>query len=457
MSKPILLLSAPVFNRSGYGDLSTEIARSLIRQDKYDLRLIIQRWGQCQKKHFAEELVNPIDKELFGKILKKPLENQPDIFMQITIPNEFLMVKPPTEHTPPQYQRVGKFNIGVTAGIETDVANPDFIEGLNRMDLNIVTSKFVKDVFENTRIPVKMQDGSEAVLGCSRPIEVCFWGADTNIFKKTDEHVQSVDEEMDKIPEDFAFLFVGQWTSLANYNDRKDISNLVKTFTKAFIDEDKKPCLILKTNGINFSVTDRYKMLQLIHAVQSEFGTKSLPNVYLMHGELNEVELNALFNHPKVKCHISFTHGEGFGHPLLLQTLSGKPLLVSDWSGHKDFLNERYTSFLPGTLDRVPDLARTPWTNPNSRWFNVSYSLAEEKMQNMYTYYPNEKIMKKAESLRKENMEKFSIDAMDKRLWSILESNIPSFDKMKDFVLPELKPINGVNAPSLQENTEAKV
>lgn len=452
MAKPILLLSAPVFNRSGYGDLSTAIARSIIKQDKYDLRLVIQKWGQCQKKHFAEELVNPIDKEIFGKILKEPLQKQPEVFMQITIPNEFLMVRPPTESTPPAYQRVGKFNIGVTAGIETDIATPEFVEGMNRMDLNIVTSKFVKDVFENTKIPVRLQDGTNAVLRSEKPIEVCFWGADTKVFRKTDNHVKTVDDEMDSIPEDFAFLFVGQWTSLSNYNDRKDISNLIKTFTRAFINSEKKPCLILKTNGINFSVIDRFKMLQLIHEIQSEFKDQNVPNVYLMHGEMSELELNALFNHPKVKCHISFTHGEGFGHPLLLQTLSGKPVLVSDWSGHKDFMNERYATLLPGTIDQVPEKARTPWTHPNSKWFNVSYSLAEEKIQNMFNYYPNEKVMKKAESLRLENMEKFSIEAMDTRLWEILDKHIPSFEKMNDFVLPELKPVDGVAAPSIPSN-----
>ena len=49
--------------------------------------------------------------------------------------------------------------------------------------------------------------------------------------------------------------------------------------------------------------------------------------------------MNSLFNHPKVKAHLSFTHGEGYGHPLLLASLSAKPVFVSRWSGHLDFLN----------------------------------------------------------------------------------------------------------------------
>ena len=42
-----------------------------------------------------------------------------------------------------------------------------------------------------------------------------------------------------------------------------------------------------------------------------------LPNVYLLHGDLTDEEMNQLYNHPKVKAHLTFTHGEGFGRPLL--------------------------------------------------------------------------------------------------------------------------------------------
>ena len=185
---------------------------------------------------------------------------------------------------------------------------------------------------------------------------------------------------------------------------------------------------------------DRFRMLQMIHEVQKDFG-EECPNVYLLHGELNEYEMNALFNHPKVKCHISFTHGEGYGHPLLLQTLSGKPLLVSDWSGHKDFLNPEYANFLQGTVDPVPDNCTNQWIVKGSKWFNVSYNLAEDKMKNVFQYYDKGKYQERAEKLRLENMEKFSLDAMDKRFWEILDKNIPSFASTNDFVVPELKPV----------------
>ena len=64
-----------------------------------------------------------------------------------------------------------------------------------------------------------------------------------------------------------------------------------------------------------------------------------MPNVYLLHGDLTDKELNSLYNHNKVKVHITFTKGEGFGRPLLEASLTGKPIIAPGWSGHMDFLN----------------------------------------------------------------------------------------------------------------------
>ena len=60
-------------------------------------------------------------------IARENITQQPDIFIQVSVPNEF--------------QPVGKYNIGVTAGIETTAVSPEFVQGANKMDLLITTSK----------------------------------------------------------------------------------------------------------------------------------------------------------------------------------------------------------------------------------------------------------------------------------------------------------------------------
>ena len=373
MNKPLCVIQAPVFSRSGYGDWSREVAKSVLRYGKYDLKIATTKWGNNPIKRFQDDLDfnDPLNLALFDKMLKEPLNRQPDLFIQISIPNEF---KP-----------IGKYNIGMTAGIETTAAAGEWIEGLNKMDMNVVTSRHSKKVFDDADYTKEFQDGSgrKEQLRSTKPMEVCFWGANTDIYKITDQKVDSVEKVMSTIPEQYAFLFVGQWTHDHPFFDRKDIGNLIKTFLNAFKDRPNKPCLILKTSGTNYSKMDKDAILKKIRIVESQV-QGDLPKIYLIHGELNDVEMNALFNHEKVKCHISFTHGEGFGHPLLLASLSGKPLLVSDWSGHLDFLSTNKDCLLPGRVELIPAGSANQWLIKESAWFNVSYSLAEERMKQYY-------------------------------------------------------------------------
>jgi len=152
-----------------------------------------------------------------------------------------------------------------------------------------------------------------------------------------------------------------------------------------------------------------------------------------------------LLNHEKIIAHVSFTHGEGYGHPLLLSTLSGKPLLAPNWSGHLDYLNPSLSNLLPGNLVDVDKKSVNQWIIKESKWFKVSYSLAEDKMKQVYFARKSDKFTKNSELLRKENMENFSMSAMDTRLWSILDKYVPRFAVENAFVLPKLKPINNTS------------
>jgi hypothetical protein len=433
MNKPLCVIQAPVFSRSGYGDWSREVAKSVLRYGKYDLKIATTKWGNNPIKRFQDDLDfnDPLNLALFDKMLKEPLNRQPDLFIQISIPNEF---KP-----------IGKYNIGMTAGIETTAAAGEWIEGLNKMDMNVVTSRHSKKVFDDADYTKEFQDGSgrKEQLRSTKPMEVCFWGANTDIYKITDQKVDSVEKVMSTIPEQYAFLFVGQWTHDHPFFDRKDIGNLIKTFLNAFKDRPNKPCLILKTSGTNYSKMDKDAILKKIKIVQSQV-QGDLPKVYLIHGELNDIEMNALFNHEKVKCHISFTHGEGFGHPLLLASLSGKPLLVSDWSGHLDFLSTNKDCLLPGRVELIPAGSANQWLIKESAWFNVSYSLAEERMKQYY-FSMSQRIKDNALTLANHNAEHFSTQAMDKTLHAIFEKYVPEFAVEQKIVIPQLK----MNVPSV--------
>jgi hypothetical protein len=435
MSKPLCIFQSPIWTRSGYGDLGLALAKSLLRYDKYDLMIVPTRWGGCSRKYLSSDITDPVEQELFKRIIRQPINKQPDLFIQCSIPNEF---QPPA-----------KYNIGITAGIETTIARPDWIEGLNRMNFNIVTSNHAKKVFEDAVYQKNEQNqptGQE--LKSLKPMEVLFWGADLSIYGNDKSFEPRVEQELSVIKEDFCFLFVGQWTSGGLFSDRKDIGNLIKTFLTTFSNMGlkTKPALIIKTSGAAICNMDKHDMINRLKSVKAiveqERKTTDLPNVYILYGELTESEMNALYNHPKIKAHVSFTHGEGFGHPLLLSTLSGKPLLVSNWSGHLDFLDTKYCKLLNGEVKQLPPDCANEWLIKESGWFTVNYLKAGESMKNCFHFYKPH--LELAEKLRQRNVEEFSIQAMDKKFHAMLDKYVPKFATETKLILPKLRKVNTV-------------
>jgi hypothetical protein len=442
MSKPVCIFQSPIWTRSGYGDLGMTIAKSLVRYDKFEVHLVPTRWGGCSRKFLGEHISDPEEQQLFSKVLRQPLQKQPEIFIQCSIPNEF--------------QPVGKYNIGITAGIETTMTRLDWIEGLNRMNLNLVTSAHAKTVFDEADFKKETQGQPTVQIKNIKPMEILFFGADTRIYKKTNNILPTVEVELNKIEEDFCFLFVGQWTHGDLFSDRKDIGNLIRVFMETFKDQGAKPkpALIVKTSGAAICNMDKYEMINRLKAIkvhiENQLQTKDIPNVYLLHGDLTEMEMNSLYNHPKVKAHVSFTHGEGFGHPLLLSTLSGKPLYVSNWSGHLDFLAPSMANLLDGKVDKIAPSCVNEWLIADSSWFTVDYPKAADKLRESFYYYNN--TLAKAEQLRAYNAEHFSTVAMDTKLHAMLDKYVPKFAIETKLVLPKLKKIGltGVQSANSQ-------
>ena len=129
--KPFLIFQGPVTTRSGYGDHARDLLRSIIAMDKYDIKVISMRWGNTPMNALEEN--NPEHQEIAKRIARQNITKQPDVFIQISVPNEF--------------NPVGKYNIGVTAGIETNAVSADFLQGANKMDLIVTTSEHSKAGF----------------------------------------------------------------------------------------------------------------------------------------------------------------------------------------------------------------------------------------------------------------------------------------------------------------------
>jgi glycosyltransferase involved in cell wall biosynthesis len=434
MSKPVCLVTAPVATRSGYGAHSRDIVRSLIKLDKYDVKIWSVPWGNTPQN--ALDSTDSNDTQIIERLLSEPrLEDQPELHIHITIPSEF--------------QTYGKYNIGITAGLETTACPPLWIQGMNRMNMNIVPSTFVKDVFN--KIQFDIQDDKtgqkQGILKNEKPIEVLFEGADTSIFGKTNEFSTELVSEMEKIEEDFCFLYVGHWLQGDVGKDRKDTSMLVKVFCETFKNMKKQPALIMKTSSAGFSVIDRENMLNKINILKSQTNGKC-PNIYLVHGDFTDDEMNQLYNHPKVKAHVSFTHGEGFGRPLLEASLSEKPIIASNWSGHLDFLGKNAV-LLDGSMEKVTkDSFPEEFFVEGSEWFTVNYKKASDTFRKLYRSY--KKYTPNSKRLGIHNYKTFSLDNMTTELGTMLDKYVPEFPKQVKLELPKLKKVDSSEPPKLE-------
>ena len=418
MIKQTLLFRGPIKTRSGYGAHSRDLLESLYKMDLFDIKIDSCGWGSTPLTALEEgnEFHNWINENIVTTVTE-----QPDIYVQVTVPNEF--------------QRFGRFNIGVTAGIETTVASKSWVDGCNRMDHIITTSTFSRDVLLQT-----VYNETENTTGklvkqyrIEKPISVLFEGVDTNIYNN---EFKGIDFD---ITEKDAFLFVGHWLKGDLGQDRKDVGMLIRCFIEAFKDEEVKPALVLKTSSASFSVKQREEFRKKIEDIVKQSNVKTPPSIYLLFGELSNEEMNELYNHPKIKAMVSITKGEGFGRPLLEFTMTGKPVIASNWSGHKDFLPMDKAIMVGGSLTEVHESVIDDFIIKGSKWFTANYNEFAEVLKLVQKDY--DKFLEKSEQLRVFNSENFTLDNMKDKFETIIKQRTIQ-PKEHKLVLPKLTKIN---------------
>lgn len=431
MNKPLCIVSSPLDTFSGYGARARDFIKALIkvRGDEWDIKLLSQRWGNTPFGFLDKDIED--EKDLLDRIIPQ-MKQQPDVWFQLTVPNEF--------------QKIGKhLSIGVTAGIETTICDPSWIEGCNRMDMVMVSSNHAKSVFENSKFEQQDKNTNKVmgVVELKTPVEVLFEGVDVEKYFKTNPPITDLTKSLSSIKEDFCFLFVGHWLQGDFGEDRKNTWYTIKAFLEVFKGKTNPPALILKTNSATTSLLDRDQILNKIDLLRKSVNGR-LPNIYLIHGDLEDEDMNDLYNHSKVKCMISFTKGEGFGRPLLEFTTSEKPIIASGWSGHIDFLDKDSSVLVGGELKNIHPSAQVPnMLIEGSQWFapddaQVGYAL-KELFENYKKYLPG---AKKQASITSRN---FTFDKMTELLGKILDEKTNPVPKFMPLELPKL------NLPTLKK------
>jgi len=420
--KPTCVIYAPIDVYSGYSANSRDKVKAIIESKKniWDIKIFSCRWGTLPHGFIDDHL------EEWGflknYISEEKLTSKPDYMFWITIPSE---AKP-----------IGKWNCLITAGIETTIASNVWIEHINQMDLTIVSSQHSKNVFLNSKYD-KFDSKTNTKLGelkIEKPIEVLFEGGDLNKYKT----IKTSNLNLDFIKENFIFLCVGHWIGNSPMGeDRKNIGLTIKTFLETFKNKPNPPALLLKVSKGGSSYMDREEISKLYYNISKQVGG-NLPNVYLLHGELSDNEMNQLYNHPKIKCLISLTKGEGFGRPLLEFSMIGKPILVSDWSGHMDFLKPEFNLMFRGELKQVhPTNCVKDTIIPESKWFNPNTTDVMNYMVDIRKNY--KKYLELAKKQKLHSRTNFSWDEMYKKFNQILNEYIPNIPQKIELKLPKIE------------------
>ena len=435
--KKLILMCGPFSSRSGYGNHARDIYRCLWKLDEYEIKCLDVRWGDCPRNSLdAPGEFNDSLKSTF--VEQGPqgiqLDRQPDIYMDIRIPNEF--------------QQIGKVNIGITAGVETSAVSAAWLDGCNKMDLVITVSEHSKMGFVGAKYDKvqNLPDGKQQKVGelkLEKPIEVLFEGLEIDTFKplKSSELKTPISKTLDSIEESFCYLMVGQWCQGGFGEDRKDIPRAIKTFYETFANKTSPPALVVKTSGATFSILDREDCKRKLNDIKKQFPADvKLPNVYFIHGSLSTEEMNEMYNHHKIKSFYLTTHGEGFGRPLLEASFTGLPIITSNWSGHLDFLNDEQSLLVSGKLEKVP--RSVVWKDiivEDSQWFVANSSSVSSALSFVYTNY-NE-VKKRALKLMETNREKFNTDKMIEKFKSILDKVSTDIPTQVSLNLPKLKKV----------------
>jgi len=414
------VISSPVATQSGYGHHAREVIKQLIdkRGEEWDIKLLSMPWGHTPFTY-------PIPMDWQSRIIPLPLTAHPDIWVQITVPNEF--------------QPIGKYNIGVTAGTEGDVCPADWIDKINQMQVTIVPSEFTKMVFETTA-----KNSGKVITTKLQVIPEYF---DDKVYDNKNITIKVAG--LDEIKESAAFLSVGHWLQGQLGEDRKNIGGLIHCFFNTYKNKKDAPALILKTSGATYSVTDRMEIEGRINQVRDLFPNVKLPSIYLLHGDLTNVEMNALYNHSKIKAMISFTKSEGFGRPLLEFATTGKPIIAPHYSGPADFLKKDFMCALPGGLTPIHQTAQNEFLIADAKWFTVDYGYASKMMQEVLKNYKTWKDL--ATRQRYFVNTNFTETAVSKRydeVLQIIDEGVNKIPKAIELKLPQLKK---VELPKLQK------
>tara|TARA_R110001583_G_scaffold19231_1_gene75519 strand:- start:50 stop:1288 length:1239 start_codon:yes stop_codon:yes gene_type:complete len=395
--KKKIFVKGPVLSQSGYGEQSRFALRALrSREDLFDIYVQPINWGKTGWVWEDTEFRRWMDERITQtQIFLQQKQLQPDISLQITIPNEF--------------EKLCPINIGYTAGIETTKCSPQWLPKCNEMDKVLVVSNHSRATIVDTVAQATNQQTGETIpYRCETPVEV--------VWENT-ERAEPKEIVGFKLDFETNFLMVSQ------LGPRKNFENTICWFVEEFVDQEVG--LVVKTNFKGNSIMD-------FTQVDNHLGTllKRYPDrkckVYLLHGDLTPGQMTWLYSRPSMAALVNISHGEGFGLPMYEAAREALPVVTVGWSGQVDFLHQNGKDYFQSV-----DYSLRP-VQENARWKGVveadsMWAFADQgsfKMTLRKTLKNLDKVKETAKELQGLIGEQFS----DEKLHKLFVDEVLGFD-----------------------------
>lgn len=345
-----VVVRGPALTQSGYGVHCRQVAKWLLSKSDVSVKFQVLPWGDTPwilNKHYKENLINEIIKNTTDLVVKP--EDKYDVSFQLQLPNEW-------------DTSIAKFNVGMTAAVETDICNPDWIEHCNKMDLIIVPSSHAASTLQKHK-------------NLSKPVIVI-----PESFCEEISQESTARQRLPNFSTDFNFLLFGQITGDNAQNDRKNIFFTIKWLCEIFKD-DADVGIVLKTNVGRNTLIDKNKTTQILKQLIKECRKGPYPKLHLLHGDMTDEEVAALYKHEQIKALISLTRGEGFGLPTLEAAASDLPVIATGWSGHMDFMGlGKFINVLYNLKEVHPTRVDNRIFLPTMKWAEIIEEDAKKKI-----------------------------------------------------------------------------